>query len=162
MVLGETELLERCTSGNLNLSCDNVDTRDFLGDRVLDLDTRIDFYKIVTEMSVSDFPCLGDTCEILPVLLVNQELSSTSVAVLHGLSQPDGISQDGVAGLNGQVLGRSNFNDLLVTTLHGAVTLVQVDDIALVVTEKLDLNVLGLVEEALDEDSSVAESRLRF
>lgn len=98
----------------------------------------------------------------LPVLLVNQELSSTSVAVLYGLRQPDGISQDGIAGLNGQVLGRSNLNNLLVTTLHGAITLVQVDNITLVVTEKLDFNVLGLIEEALDEDGSVAESRLRF
>ena len=33
-------------------------------------------------------------------------------------------------------------------------------DVAVVVSEELDLNVLGLVEEALDEDGSVAESSL--
>lgn len=46
-----------------------------------------------------------------------------------------------------------------MTTLDTAVTLVEMDDVALVVTEKLDFNVLGLVEEALDEDGSVTESR---
>src|SRR5690242_15811389 len=97
---------------------------------------------------------------IVPVLLVDQELGSTGVAVLDGLCEPDGIGQDGIAGLNGQILSRSNLNDLLVTTLHGAVTLVQVDDVTLVVTKKLDLNVLGLVKEALDEDGAVAERRL--
>jgi hypothetical protein len=45
-----------------------------------------------------------------------------------------------------------------VTTLNTAVTLVQVDDVSLAITKKLDFNVLWLVEEALDEHSAVAES----
>ena len=44
--------------------------------------------------------------------------------------------------------------------LDGAVALVQVDNVAVVVTEELDLDVLGLVEEALDEDGAVAEGAL--
>jgi hypothetical protein len=44
-----------------------------------------------------------------------------------------------------------------VTTLDTAVTLVQMDDVAEVVTQQLDFNVLGLVKETLDEDGSIAK-----
>ena len=102
------------------------------------------------------------TDEIIPVLLIDQEFSSTGVAVLDRLCEPDGISQDSIASLDWQILCRCNLNDLLVTALNGAVTLVQVNNIAEVVTKKLNLNVLGLVEETLNEDGAVAESRFRF
>src|SRR5690606_25102524 len=36
----------------------------------------------------------------------------------------------------------------------------EVDDVAIVVTEELNLDVLGFVEETLDKDSSVSESGL--
>ena len=47
-----------------------------------------------------------------------------------------------------------------MSPLDRAVTLVQVDNVAVVVTEELDLDVLGLAEEALDEDGAVTESGL--
>ena len=47
MVLGQTELLKGCTSGNLDLRRNNIDTGDFLGDCVLYLNTRIDLYEVV-------------------------------------------------------------------------------------------------------------------
>ena len=50
MVLGQTKLLERCTSGDLDLSCNNIDTSDLLSDGVLDLDTGINFYKVVPKI----------------------------------------------------------------------------------------------------------------
>jgi hypothetical protein len=46
-----------------------------------------------------------------------------------------------------------------MSSLDRAITLVQVNDISMVVSEKLDLNVLGLVEETLNKDGSVAKSR---
>ena len=98
----------------------------------------------------------------VPVLLVDQELSSTGVPVLDALCEPDSVGKDSITSLDWEILCWGNLNDLLVTTLDTAVTLVEMDDIALVVTKKLDFNVLGLVEEALDEDGSVTESRLGF
>lgn len=139
VILSQTKLLERRASCDLNLCCYNIDTCDFLGDGVLDLDSGIDLDEVVA------------------VLLVNQELSCTRIAVLDALRQPDGIGQNVVARLNRQILRRRNLNDLLVATLDGAITLVQMHNVSKVVTKKLDLNVLGLVEEALDEDSAVAE-----
>lgn len=109
---------------------------------MLDLDTRVDFNEVVA------------------VLLVDQELSGTGVAVVDRLGESDGICENSIAGLDGQILGRGNLNDLLVTALDRAVTLVEVDNVAVVVTEELDLNVLGLVKEALDKDGTVTESRL--
>jgi hypothetical protein len=47
-----------------------------------------------------------------------------------------------------------------MTALNGAVALVQMHNIAEVVTKQLDLDMLGLVEEALNEDSAVAKRRL--
>jgi hypothetical protein len=42
VVLGQTKLLKRGTGCDLNLSRDNIDTRDLLGDGVLNLDTGVD------------------------------------------------------------------------------------------------------------------------
>lgn len=47
-----------------------------------------------------------------------------------------------------------------MTSLDRAVTLVQVNDVSVAVAKKLHLNVLGSVEEALNEDGAVAERRL--
>lgn len=141
-VLGQAKLRKGSAGGDLNLGGDNVDASNFLGNGVLDLDSGVDLDEVVA------------------VLLVDEELGGTGVAVVDRLGQLDGVGKNGIAGLDGQVLGRGNFDDLLVTALDGAVTLVQVDNVAVVVTKELDLNVLGLVEEALHEDGAVAESRL--
>ena len=47
MVLSQTKLLKRCTSSDLDLGCNDIDTSDLLGDGVLDLDTRVDFDEII-------------------------------------------------------------------------------------------------------------------
>lgn len=124
------------------MSSDNVDASNFLSDGVLDLDSGVDLDEVVA------------------VLLVNQELGGTSVAVVDRLGESDSVVQDGLAGLLGQVLRRGKLDDLLVTSLDTAVTLEQVDHVTVAVTQKLDFNVLGAVQEALDEDGTVAESRL--
>ena len=124
------------------MSSHDINASNLFGDGVLDLDSRVDLDKVV------------------PVLLVDQELGGTCVAVVDRLGKPDGIGQDGIASFDRKIFGRGEFDDLLVTSLNGAVTLVQVDDIAVTVSQQLDLNVLGLVEEALDEDGAVTKGRL--
>ena len=143
-ILGQAELLERCASGDLDLGGNNIDAGDLFGDGVLDLDSGVDLN------------------EVVPVLLVDQELCGTGVAVVDRPGELDGIGQDGVAGLDWEILCGSKLDHFLVTSLNRAVTLVQVDHVAVAVTEELDFNVLGLVEEALDEDGAVAKGRLGF
>jgi hypothetical protein len=101
-----------------------------------------------------------DLNEVVAVLLVDQKLSSASISVTSSLGQSNSVGENVVADVRWEILSRSNLNNLLVSSLNGAVTLVQVDNVTVVVTEKLNLNVLGLVEETLDEDSSVAEGSL--
>jgi hypothetical protein len=79
VILSKTKLLERDTGGNLDLSSDNIDTGDLLGDGVLDLDTGVDLDKVVS------------------ALLVDQKLGGTSVSVLDGCSKLEGVVQDGLS-----------------------------------------------------------------
>lgn len=94
--------------------------------------------------------------------MIDQELSGTSIAVVDRLCKLHGVRKDGIASLDWQVLGRCKFDDLLVTTLDGAITLVQMYDVTKVIAKELDFDMLGFVEEAFDEDGAVTESRLGF
>jgi hypothetical protein len=126
-------------------------------DGVLYLDTRVDLDKVVAAE------------------LVNEELGGTGVAVVDGLCKLDSVVEDSLADLLVEVSGRSDFDDLLVTPLDGAVTLEQVNDVAFAIGKDLDLDVTRVVEEAcsyqitfspriwirtLDEDGTVAERSL--
>ncbi len=101
-----------------------------------------------------------DLDEVVAVLLVDKELGGTSVAVVDRPGELHCVVQDGVSDILGEVLGGGDLDDFLMSALDGAVALVEVDNVAVVVAEKLNLDVLGLVEEALDEDGAVAEGRL--
>lgn len=101
-----------------------------------------------------------DFDEIVPVHLVDEELGSSCVAVLDVPCDFDSIAQDSLTDLLGEMGRRSNLDDLLVATLDGAVTLEQVDAVALSISEQLDFDVPRALEESLDEDSAIAERGL--
>jgi hypothetical protein len=101
-----------------------------------------------------------DLDEVVTVLLVYQELGCPGITVSNRAGKADSVVEDRIPHIGGQVLGRGNLDDLLVSPLDGAVTLVKMDNVAMVVTEELDLDMLGLVEEPLDEDGAVAEGAL--
>lgn len=113
-------------------------------DSVLDLDTRIDLN------------------EIMPAHLVDQELCSAGVAVADALREFDGIGENGLANLLGEVSSRSNLYNLLVATLHGTVTFKEVDGVPKTIGEQLDFNVTGTFQETLNEHCPIAEGRLGF
>jgi hypothetical protein len=159
VLLGETELLKSDASGDLDLRGNNVDAGDLLcevsakgwgswgsksltGDGVLDLNTRVDLDKVVA------------------VLLVDEELGGTGVAVLDSVGELEGVGEDGLTDRLVEVRSGGDLNDLnrkrgigrmthlLVPTLDRAVTLEEVNTVALCVSEQLDLDVPGLLEEA--------------
>ena len=103
-----------------------------------------------------------DLDEVVPVLLVDEELGSSCVAVPNVPSDFDSVTQDSLTDLLGEVGRRSNLDNLLVTTLDRAVTFEQVDAVALSIGEQLDFDVPGALEESLDEDSAIAERSLGF
>jgi hypothetical protein len=94
--------------------------------------------------------------------LIDQELRSSSVSVVHRPGQFDSIGEEVLPDIGWEILRRSQFNDLLMSSLNGAVTLVQVDDVSVVVSQQLDLNVLRFVEESFNEDCSVAKGGFRL
>ena len=111
---------------------------------MLDLNTRVNFD------------------EVMPAHLVNQELSGTGIPVSDALCEFDGIGEDGLADLFGEVSRGCDLDDLLVAALHGTVALEQVDGVALRVREELHLDVPRPLEEPLDEYGAIAEGGLRL
>lgn len=113
-------------------------------DSVFDLDTRVDLN------------------EIVPAHLVDQELGSAGIAVADALREFDGICKNGLTDLFGEVSSRSDFDDLLVTTLYRAVPLEEVNSVSKGVGEQLNFNVAGAFKETLNEHGTIAEGRLGF
>ena len=99
--------------GNANLRLDQVEPGDLFGDRVLDLDARIDF----DEIELARFHVL-------------QELDGARIAVMDGPREPHGRGADLVALRFRQVRGGRPLHDLLVPPLHRAIAFEQVHDLA--------------------------------
>ena len=143
-VLRQTEVLQRAPSRNQDLRRDNVHARDLLGDGVLHLQTGVDLNEVVA------------------VLLVHQELGSTSVAIVGRLGEAHRIGQNGLPHVVGKVARRRNLHHFLVAALDRAVTLEQIDAVVVSVRKELHLNVTGVVQEPLDKHGRVAKRRTRL
>ena len=72
---------------------------------MFNLDTRVDFHEVVL------------------TVLVDEELNGTSTRVLAGHGELESILQNVLSDAHGMMPGRGNLNQLLMTTLDGAVTL---------------------------------------
>ena len=103
-----------------------------------------------------------DLNEVVPALLVDQELSSPRVPVSNTLGQLDSIREDRPPDFLRKMRRRGNLDDFLVTTLNGAIAFKEVHGVPDGVSKDLYFNVARALEETFDEDSAVAESRLGF
>ena len=136
---------QRHALGDEDLRLDDVDASHFLGDRVLDLNSRIDF----------------DEVELVRVA-IDEELDGAGVLVLHRPADLDRGIADRCRDAGIEVRRRRDFHHLLMPPLHGAIPLVEMDQIAVLVAEKLHLDVAGLGDELLDEHVGAAEGGERF
>ena len=105
VLLVETNLLERGTTGDEKCGLNNIDSRYFFGDGMLHLDARIDFHEVVL------------------AVLVDEELNGTSAGVLAGHGEFESILQNILADAHGMMPGGGNLDQLLMTTLDGAIAL---------------------------------------
>ena len=82
--------------------------------------------------------------------------------IAHGAHEPAGVFLEPGAQFRGHAFpgGRRDFHELLVVALHGAVTFVKGEDIAVMVGQHLDLDVMHISQELLHEETRVAEGRL--
>ena len=95
--------------------------------------------------------------EIVLLPRVDQELDRACGAVAHRLGQRHRLLAHRAHGGRGEARRRRLLDDLLVAPLDRAVTLGQVDRIAVRVGEQLDLDVPRPLDVTLDEDAVVAE-----
>src|SRR5216684_6939723 len=95
---------------------------------------------------------------VLPAL--DDEFHGARVDVADGRRPGDGGRGEPLLEVGRQVWGRALLDQLLMSALDGALTLVKVHDPSLRVAEYLDLDVAGLGQIALDEEGGRAEGRL--
>lgn len=94
VVLGKTKLFEGDTCGNLDLGSNDIDTGDLFGDGVLDLDTGVDFDKVVS------------------ALLVDKEFGRTGVSVFDGGGELESVVEDGLSNRFVEMRGWSDLDHL--------------------------------------------------
>ena len=143
---GEADVLlrerERLPRGDQHLLAHEIEAGHELGHRVLDLDARVHLEE-----------------EVVPVA-VEEALDRPGAPVADGPGRVHGDGADPLAQLRRDRGRRSLLDELLVAALNRAVALAQMDDGAVGVGEHLDLDVPGVLEEALHVDRVVGEVRL--
>ena len=143
-VLGEAELGERRPAADQELRAHEVDVRDLLGDRVLDLDARVHLDE-----------------HVLARGRVDEELHRAGVHVADGLGEAHGVGAQAVADRRVEVRGRRELDHLLVAPLDGAVALEQMDDVPLAVGQDLHLDVPRADDRLLQVDGRRRRRRPR-
>ena len=123
---------------------DEVYSRDHFGHRVLHLQAGVH----LEEVEVSVF--------------VEEVLDGAGVRVADAFDEADGGIEERVAGFGGEFGARRLFDHFLVAALDGAVTLEEVDGVAVVVGDDLRLDVGGVFDAALQVDAAAAEGALRL
>ncbi|MNF72928.1 hypothetical protein D3C84_549180 [compost metagenome] len=140
VLLGDRQGL---AGGDAQLLLDEIHTGDHLGDRVLDLDPGVHLDEVE-----------------LAVLV--QELEGARTAVADFETGAHAALTDELAHLFGDAGCRRLFHHLLVTALHGAVPLTQIEGGTLTVCQHLDLDVARVLQVFLHVDHVVLEELARF
>src|SRR5690606_31467986 len=111
---------ERKALRDEDLGADEVDAGDALGHRVLDLDARVHLDE-----------------EPVAAVHVVEELHGARVVVADAPGERDGGVAEVLADGRVELDGGRDLDDLLIAALHGAVALVEVDDVSVAVAEDL-------------------------
>ena len=144
----ESEVGDRRSLRGSELGLDQVDAGDLLGDRVLDLQTRVGLEEVEAVIGA--------------VRRVEQELKRAQGRVADVASYADGGLDDGLAGCGLEVRGRRDLDDLLEPALDGALALPEMSNAAVEVADDLDFNVSGAGNELLDVERAGTECHLRL
>ncbi len=141
VVLPDRQLL---APGRADHLLDQIDAGDQLRHRMLDLQTGVHLQ------------------EVEALVLTGDELDRARRVIVHRLGQGDGLRPHGGAGRLVQQGRRRLLDDLLVAALDRAFALEQVDDVAVLVAQHLNLDVARVDDELLEEDAVVAEGVQRL
>ena len=130
---------ELAAGGDPEHLLDEILTGDHFGDRVLDLETGVHLEEV----------------EVL--VLIAEHLDGTGGVVVDSLGHHAGLlAHSGTGGFIDEA-GRRLLDDLLVTTLDGALSLGEGAVVAVLIGKDLNLDVAGLLDELLDEHTVITE-----
>jgi hypothetical protein len=128
-----------------NLRADEVETGDDFSDGMLDLDARVD---------LDEIPVVG--------VEVVKEFDGAGVVVFDFAGHVDGGFAQFAADAFVEPDGGRDLDNFLVAALHGAIALVQMQDVPMAVPEDLDFDVFGARDVFFQEHRWIAESATRF
>ena len=134
---------QRLARRDPQLPVHQVETGDHLGNRMFDLKSRVHLHEIEQ-------------------LVFDQEFHGAGPHIADRPGRGDGRPAHGSAQLGAQARRRRLFDHLLMAPLDRAVALEEVNRVALLVGENLDLDVTRLSEEFLQDHPRVAEGRGGF
>src|SRR5258706_1599349 len=140
VALPERELLAR---RDAKLLLHQVDTRDQLGDRMLDLDARVHLDEV-------------------ELAFLEEKLERPGAAIFDLATRFDRALADAREQARRDVRCWRLLDDFLVPPLHRAVPLEQINRVLVLVGEHLDLDVPRIVEVLLHVDRRIAEGGARF
>ena len=100
--------------------------------------------------------------EVMISFVVYQEFYCSGTSVVYCLGDLESVVADVLSLLFRQAESRSEFNHLLMSSLDGAVTFVQMHDIAVVVSQDLHFDVLRTFQIFFNKDVINTEGFLRF
>ena len=126
------------------MALDQVESGDFLGHGVLDLEPRVGL----------------DEGEVVVRVCVDEELEGAEIGVGAGRSQLNRCLGDSLTKTVAERRGGSDLDQFLIAALDCAFALADMGDVAVLVADDLDLDVPGSGDEALDEEGAVAECGL--
>ena len=141
LILGDWQ---RFATGYADLPGHQIESGDGLGDRVLDLQAGVHFHE--EELATG----------------IEQELDRPGADVADGLRSLDRGFAHGPAQLSGEARGGRFLDDLLVPALDRTIALIEVEAVAMLIGEHLDLDVTRLEDVFLDQHARVAKRRLRL
>src|SRR5450631_2473452 len=123
---------------------DQIDAGDELGHRMLDLQSRVHLE------------------EIEALVLTGDKFDGTGAVVADGLGERDRLLAHFLAGGGVEQWARRLLDHFLVAALDRTFALAEIDDVAVLVAQHLDLDVARIGDEFLDEHAVVAERGLRL
>ena len=136
--------MELIAFSNFDLGLHDIDTGNLLGNGMLNLNTRVNLDEV--ELAVGS----------------SKEFYSAGADIINVLHQLYSCVADSLALLYRQSEGRSDFYELLMTTLYGAVTLEQVHEVAMRIADNLHLDMLRVLQIFFQIDFIIAKSLFRF
>ncbi|MNO81996.1 hypothetical protein D3C76_732550 [compost metagenome] len=135
---------QRFTACHANLPGHQVETGDGFGDRVFDLQAGVHLHE--EEFAAG----------------IQQKLDGAGTDVADGLRRTHSRFTHGAPQFRAQARCRGFFDDFLVPALNRAVTLVEVQAVAVLVGEHLDFHVTWLEQVFFHQHPRIAERRLRL